>query len=321
MLRAVLIGLGNIAWKFSQVNNKGSSLSHKDAFLKNREVSLLAGYSPNDSHVKSFSMNTGAIGFKNINQMLEEVKPDIVSICSPQEFHAQHVKLCLKSKVPMIWLEKPAAGSADEIKKLENMRYKMKTPSTILVNFHRRYAESYQKLKFIIEKETYGSALLVEINYSQGLQLNGSHMMDILIYLFPNFDYELLWADNKNKLNNPSFIYRLSDNLIVNVSGIESDFHNIDIRVVFEKARLSIEHCEMSVRVEKVSGNKLFPGFHLLKDSNANDLGTPGFNYAFDLALEDLIESNNKKCQPQSNLSTAFQGQLLVEKVLNKLSK
>ncbi len=184
MLRAVLIGLGNIAWKFSHDNNTGSSLCHKDAFLKNKKVSLLAGYAPNDAHVKNFSMNTGVIGFTNINQMLEEIKPDIVSICSPQEFHAEHVTLCLENKVPMIWLEKPAAGSADEIKKLENIRSTMKTPSTILVNFQRRYSENYQKLKALIEKEIYGAPLLIEINYSQGLQLNGSHMLDILIYLF-----------------------------------------------------------------------------------------------------------------------------------------
>ena len=321
MLRAVLIGLGNIAWKFSHDNNTGSSLCHKDAFLKNKKVSLLAGYEPNDAHVKNFSMNTGVIGFTNINQMLEEIKPDIVSICSPQEFHAEHVTLCLENKVPMIWLEKPAAGSADEIKKLENIRSTMKTPSTILVNFQRRYSENYQKLKALIEKEIYGAPLLIEINYSQGLQLNGSHMLDILVYLFPNFDYELLWADNKNKPNNPSFIYRLSNNLIVNVSGIESDFHNIDIRVVFEKARISIEHCDMSIRLEKVSNNKFFPGFRLLKDSNADEIGAPGFNYSFDIALEDLIESNNKKYQPQSNLLTAFKGQELVEKVLNRLTK
>jgi predicted dehydrogenase len=323
MLKAVLIGLGNIAWKFSNNKNSKSSLSHMDAFLSNNNVELCAGYSPDSNHVEIFSKNTGFVGYDNLNKMLEEISPDIVSICSPQEFHFQHVKLCIDYQVPMIWLEKPAASSADEINSMEKLRVSMKKPSTILVNYQRRYSENYQKLKAIIEKESYGKPLLVEINYSKGLQLNGSHMLDILIYLLPNFSYELLWVDDRDMLDNPSFICRLSDNLNVNLNvnfnGINVDFHNIDIRILFEKARISIEHCDMSLRVEKVVENKIYPGFHLLNDSNAKELGIPGFNYSFDLALEDLINSNNKKIQPKSNLMTALKSQKLLENVLSRI--
>ena len=54
----------------------------------------------------------------------------------------------------MVWLEKPAANSVIELKKLESLRRLMKQPSTVLVNFHRRYNENYQKMKHLIHNFT-----------------------------------------------------------------------------------------------------------------------------------------------------------------------
>ena len=85
MLNAVLIGLGNVAWRFGQDINSESSLNHKDALLKNNQVSLLAGYSPDYIQVNEFSKSTGIMGYTNLKKMLKEIKPDIVSICSPKD--------------------------------------------------------------------------------------------------------------------------------------------------------------------------------------------------------------------------------------------
>jgi len=320
MLNAVLIGLGNVAWRFGQDINSESSLNHKDALLKNNQVSLLAGYSPDYIQVNEFSKSTGIMGYTNLKKMLKEIKPDIVSICSPKEFHAEHIEICLDLNIPMIWLEKPATSSLEQLNSLQKRINLMPTPPTILVNFQRRYSECYQKMKYLIEQHQYGKPLLIEINYSLGLEVNGSHMIDILTYLFPNFNYELLWVEKDIKSENPDFIFRLSDRLLVHFSAIESNFHNLDIRIVFEKARLSIEHGGMSLRIEEVKENKLFAGFYCLYDEQTSELGKPGFNFSFDLALNDLISSNKKLSQPESNLSTAYFGQLLIEKVFKEIN-
>ena len=282
--------------------------------------SLLAGYSPDYIQVNEFSKSTGIMGYTNLKKMLKEIKPDIVSICSPKEFHAEHIEICLDLNIPMIWLEKPATSSLEQLNSLQKRINLMPTPPTILVNFQRRYSECYQKMKYLIEQHQYGKPLLIEINYSLGLEVNGSHMIDILTYLFPNFNYELLWVEKDIKSENPDFIFRLSDRLLVHFSAIESNFHNLDIRIVFEKARLSIEHGGMSLRIEEVKENKLFAGFYCLYDEQTSELGKPGFNFSFDLALNDLISSNKKLSQPESNLSTAYFGQLLIEKVFKEIN-
>jgi predicted dehydrogenase len=316
--KAVLIGLGNIAWKLGHDPVSGSSLSHKNAYDQNKKIALTAGYSPDDIEIDRFVQNCSVMGYNNLEEMLEQEGPDIVSICSPQEFHAEQLKVCFNYHVPMVWLEKPAATSIDELKKLEQLRTQMQQPSMVLVNFHRRYAINYQKLKRLLQNEIYGQTLAVEIHYSRGLMVNGSHMIDLLFYLFPESRSELLWVEHDPKSDNPDFVLRLSNKLIVHVSGIDAAFHNIDVRVTCQKARLSIDHGGMTARVEEIRENELFAGYYRLYDQQPDVLGVEGFNHAFDNALDNLIESYEQRRQPNSNLVTALWGQTLVEKVLNQ---
>jgi predicted dehydrogenase len=318
MYKAALIGLGKIAWKMGRDTATGYSLSHKDAYDQNGKVTLVAGFSPDSNEVDNFSNNCEVVGYSNLEQMLEQENPDIVSICSPHRFHAEQLELCYEHNIPMVWLEKPAAISSKEVELLEKRRKEKVPLPVVLVNFQRRYTDSYQNLKKLIEKKIYGEVLSVEINYSRGLMLNGSHMVDHLVYLFPESQFEVVWVEKGHKPGNPDFVVRLSDKLIAHFNGIDSTFHNIDVRITCEKARLSIEHGGMELRVEEVLENDLFPGFYRLYDKEVSQLGVPGFYHAFDQALEDLIESYENDKQPMSNLKTALNGQIIVENVLRE---
>ena len=210
----------------------------------------------------------------------------------------------------------PIISGKETIKKLEKLRRELEYSSTILVNFQRRYTVSYQRLKNMIKNKTYGDVISIEINYSRGLETNGSHMIDLLSYIFPDLEFELLWVETGRRLLNPNFVIRLSNDLIVSVIGIEALFHNIDLRVTCDKARLSIEHTGMSVRVERVRKNELYSGFYRLYDEESDELGEAGFDHAFDYALIDLIKSHETCTQPTSNLTTALSSQAIVETVL-----
>jgi len=318
MYKAVLVGLGKIAWKMGRESATGSSLSHRDAYDQNSKIKLVAGFSPDKSEIDDFYDKCKIVGYSNLDKMLKQEKPDIVSICSPQPFHAEQLELCYKHNILMVWLEKPAAASSIEVKNLEKIRKEITPSPVVLVNFQRRYTDSYQKLKNIIENKIYGEVLSVEINYSRGLMLNGSHMVDLLVYFFPESQFEVIWVEKGHKPESPDFIVRLTDKLIAYVNGIESIFHNLDLKITFEKARLSIQHGGMDLRVEEVRENDLFPGYYRLYDKESNQLGVPGFNHAFDKALEDLIDSYENDKQPVSNLKTAFEGQIIVENILHK---
>mgnify|MGYP005629636717 FL=1 len=316
MYKAALIGLGNIAWKLGRDYVSGSSLSHKAAFEKNHKVKLVAGYSPDNMEVQNFSQSCGVNGYVSLEKMLQQENPDIISICSPQEYHADQLEKCIGYNVPMIWLEKPATTSASKSKKLENLRTQSTVTSTILVNFQRRYTESYQKLRQVIKNNLYGKTLLVEVNYSRGLVVNGSHMIDMLAYLFPDSPFDLLWAERNCQHDSPDFLIQIESDLIAHVCGINASYHNIDIIVTCEQARFSILHGGMSTRVEEVQENDMFVGYYRLYDKEKGELGIPGFSHAFDKALENLIDSYENENEPESNMKTAIKSQVLIEKVL-----
>ncbi|MFP4053773.1 MAG: Gfo/Idh/MocA family protein, partial [Phycisphaerae bacterium] len=113
-LQAVLVGLGNIAWRFGS-DTGGDPLSHAAAFRQNPHTKLAGGCSPDPDDRAAFAEHFDLPAEESLEDLLGRAKPDVVSICSPQEHHFAQVMQCLEAGVKRIWLEKPPASSADEV--------------------------------------------------------------------------------------------------------------------------------------------------------------------------------------------------------------
>lgn len=314
--KVALIGLGNIGYKFGKDASSNSSLSHYSAYDSNPSTQVIAGYTPDEMELNSFENATGIKGYRDLNKLFE-IKPDIVSICSPTENHIENLELCLNNNIPMIWLEKPIASKIDSINSLRQNLKSMKQPPKILVNFFRRYHSGYIKLRRLIKNKTFGELTYININYSKGLLNNGLHMLDMIPFLFNVSSYEVIWKERISERENPSFILEADSGLKIYVHGTNTDYHNIDITVTTQSAKLSIIHGGMTVRVEKSREHELFPGFYRLSDSDDESLGSGGFMNAFDLALTDLIDCYEKNSSPNSNLETAYFSHQLLETVIS----
>ena len=221
----VLIGLGNISWKFANKNKK--SLSHLAAYIKNIQVDIVAGYSPKKDDRELFFLKHNISTYLDFKEMLNSECPDIVSICSPTEYHFEQIKYCIDNNIKMVWLEKPAVESYEQLKDLISYNNTTK----IVVNYQRRYTSTYQRLKEIVDNGKYGLPTLVEVKYSRGLLTNGSHMIDMLFYILSIDEYELLWVESDVETESPSFTMRDKRGFLVITSGIEAPFHNIDFSI------------------------------------------------------------------------------------------
>ncbi len=311
--RSVLLGLGNIAWKMAGDAKSGESLSHAAAYANNPNIELVAGCSPDSKDNELFQGKFTLPVYDELSDMLEEQKPDIVSVCSPTAFHFEQMYTLLTECVPMIWLEKPPAETAEQIQQLIN-KNSGESNSTILVNYQRRYTESYQKLRQVIHSRQFGDAKYMEIRYSKGLVVNGMHMLDMVFYILGDQDYELLWVENNND-SNPSFALRFSSGIRVIINGCDLPYHNIDIIVTCQNARFSILHGGMTVKQEEKIEHELFPGFYRLSEIDKCILGKGRFDYSYDKALQDLVLSHEAGDQPMSNLETSLHSQMLIDRV------
>jgi predicted dehydrogenase len=318
--RAALVGLGKIAWRFDQnIGGKSPGLTHAFAYMQNPQTKIVGGCSPEKEDRVAFEKVFGVSAYDHIEEMIDRLSPEIVSVCSPSKLHFEHTMYCLKKDIPMIWLEKPPATSLSELDILIEEEKGRCGKSTVLVNYQRRYTRCYIKLQSLYREEILGKCRLIHLNYSKGLETNGSHMLDMLFFIIGDTPtYRLEWVDTTNHIENPSFVFSLKNGPEVVVSGIDLPYHCIDISLICDQGRASILYGGMATRVEEKTEHEVFPGFYRLKERSPDLLGTGGFKYGMEEALGNLIESFEKGRPPKSNLITSRETLVLIEEVKRK---
>lgn len=318
-LRAAIIGLGNIAWKYD-AGIDGSSLTHRSTYDADPRVELFAGCDPVASACEDFTRTTHRPAFGTIEALLEQ-RPDIVSICSPNHWHAAHLRACLVARVPMIWLEKPVTDDVEVARELLQLQRDLAS-STVLVGFQRRYQPAYNRLMAAFADEKMGPCAGISITYSRGLETNGVHMLDMLCQLMGDAGHcQLLGVTpTEAKPASPSFLLRFADGVTCAVTGLQLDYHSIDITAHFARGRISVLYGGASELREHVIENPLYPGFYRL----AQDIGTTSSSEelqadaqaVFPAMLQDLIQAHASGRDPVSSLDSALASQDLVDRVL-----
>ena len=315
MIRAALIGLGNIAWKYDANAPKSPfALSQAGALRRHAETELVGGCSPEAADRQGFAVWSGGIPtFSDPESMLAQTRPDFVGICSPASEHFAHARLCLESGVRMLWLEKPPTETLPEFQDL--LAQAEKINAVVCVNYFRRYLPSYRNMRERLRANTLGRCFQFTVQYSPGLARNGVHLLDLCFFLSDADGYTVLWVEKSNAIN-PAFAVRLNTGQLVLGSGGEMPYHTNDITAVCEAGTIAILRGGKNARIEKRVENDLFPGFYELRETVDDSLGPTSLDGYMDNALDDLVTSCKKNEFPQSNLRSAFHTQRLLEELL-----
>ena len=308
-LKAGVIGLGNIG-SVSGIDN-GLVLNHASAYMRSDQTELICGCSPDRKDRERFENFFGRTSYSSVEDLLKN-DLDVISVTTPTNMHFSHVMQCLSAGVGSIFLEKPPTSNIDEL--LELISKAEKVDARILVNYMRRYSNTYRRLKDFIDKKSFGDVCNIMATYSNGLETNGSHMIDIVLYLISGpCDYSIEYV-NDNNSNNPSFVINTgncSNPIIFN--GVDLEYHNLDVVITFENARISVFHGGMSPFIELKKEHENFPGYYRLDWSSDIQLPKIDIEDCFDKALVDLLVT--KDTSPVSSLNTAFETQ----KILNDI--
>jgi predicted dehydrogenase len=312
-LRAAISGLGNAAWRFDeQVRGESQPLTHAAAYARSERAAIVAGCSPDERDRQDFGTRFEVPVFASFVEMLDATEVDIVSVCSPTEHHFEQVMACIDRAVPMIWLEKPPATSPQELDRLRAGLQGRR--STVLVNYIRRYVPCYRRLRNLYREEFLGPCRLIRASYSRGLELNGSHILDMVFFIVgEERSYRLEWVGPGK--DSPSFALAFEDGVTVLVEGLDLPYHCIDLSITCSQGRAAVLHGGMTTTVERRVEHELFPGFFRLAAAGDEDLAPAGFGACMDDALRDLIRASEQGRQPRSSLDTAAATQTLIEKV------
>jgi predicted dehydrogenase len=117
--------------------------------------------------------------FTDVGRMLDTARPELVSICTPDETHAGMLLQVLAADgVRGILMEKPLALSGQDAARL--VRLAERRGVTLAVNYSRRYAPGHQRLAALVQAGRIGRLQAVTGCYGKGTLHNGTHWFDLL---------------------------------------------------------------------------------------------------------------------------------------------
>ena len=147
MFRTALIGCGAIAQ------------THADNLSRMENVSLVGICDIIPEKAEALKQKFGFLSapvYTDYRKMLDEVKPDVVHICTPHYLHAEMAIEALNRDIHVM-LEKPVCLSPDEFDLL--LKAEQNSKAKICVSFQNRFLERNEKLKSLVLSGEYGKIL------------------------------------------------------------------------------------------------------------------------------------------------------------------
>lgn len=156
--------------------------SHAAAWTNHPGVRLGGLVDPDPARLAEASTRWRAPGFETLDRMLATVRPEIVSVASPDESHAAILDQVLEApSVQAVLAEKPLALDVDEARRLVA---KARDRGVVLaVNYVRRFAPSHRQLERWLAGKPLGRIELVRGSYVRGIKHNGTHWLDLVRFL------------------------------------------------------------------------------------------------------------------------------------------
>ena len=181
-LSAAVIGLGQVGSRFDEEPRPGA-WSHTGAYLAQSErFELLGGADIHKGNRERFAARCpDARVFADPRDMVKQVRPDVLSLCTPPEGRADLVGDLLNVHRPRILIsEKPLEREPAHRHRLVDACADAGVP--LLVNYNRRYAGIYRKVREEVAAGRLGRLTSITVTAPNRLWSIGSHAVNLLLF-------------------------------------------------------------------------------------------------------------------------------------------
>jgi predicted dehydrogenase len=155
------------------VSAGGAGRAHAIRFFKTPNVSVRAVYDPNRKNLKDLSWiekNGGRVTTEYEN-ILDDDKIDVISICSPDHAHFDHIIAALKAGKHVL-VEKPMVTSLEQCRKLQEAV--SKSDRIFGVHHQMRYVPCFVRARDYITNGKVGLPFIVEADYIHDMRERAS---------------------------------------------------------------------------------------------------------------------------------------------------
>lgn len=315
--KVLLVGCGNIGGRFDMNSaSTGYSYTHAGAYSRDGRFSIEACIDPN-AEARLLFMEYWNIpkGYNCFGGIMNSIgKFDVISICSPTEHHKNDVLNAIKLQPKLIFCEKPVTPCAEDTKLLIE---KCKEKNILLaVNYTRRWDSKIEALKADIYKHSRGDLRSVVATYNKGILNNGSHLIDLMHYLFGS----LTIAATMSKVfdysdDDPSIPALLStkDGVPIHfVIGDARDFALFEVQFIFSSGIIAMKDGGLSWNVRSLVKSDQFSGYDVL--DKGKDAGG-AYRQAMGNAVNNIYGSLHINEKLISDGYSAYKAQNMCEKI------
>jgi predicted dehydrogenase len=190
MYNALVIGAGFMGSKKDSLEDD-KVFTHGKSYYLHPKFNLVGFVDTNLEEAKKAASIWGGKGFTKLKSACASSRIDVVSVVTPDQTHFDVLAdVALLTGIKHIFCEKPLAPSFILARGITNLFSWLDISGS--VNYTRRYLPEIDELRLQISRGDFGSYLFSQGYFGNGLIHDGSHMVDLLLYLlgtYENFSY------------------------------------------------------------------------------------------------------------------------------------
>lgn len=311
--RCAVIGLGRIGCGFDD-NPKATLINtHAGAYFYNKKTKLVAFCDIDENKLKKYGPKYNVTNvYTDYMKMFSEENLDCVSICTHANSHLKIVEAACKFNIRGIYLEKPISDSLRNARKI--IEICKKNSVKLQINHQRRFDPFYIRLRKLVNEKKFGNIQQCSIYYGSGIANTGSHVCDLIRFLFGNIkSVQSVKSQNpSNNENDPNL-----DGIIICKNGVKCnllsfDYNNygiLEFDIVATKGRIKLNLTTGKIEMFK----SVLPKIGLYyKELIPRTVSFPPKTSAIYNGVESLVQSIQTKKEP---LCTGEDGYLALEVV------
>lgn len=181
--KAAMIGCGMITGLYEDFAAPGT-YSHAKAYCRHQGFGDLAFMDVDVQRAEAVAAKVDGKVYTSLDELLGDFRPDVVSVCVPDNLHFDTLAQILKSPVrpSIVFAEKPICDTPEQLRELDLMVARSGTP--IIVNHSRRFDSEHRRIRSLIASGVLGPLVRVDVDYYGGWRHLGVHLIDVLQYFF-----------------------------------------------------------------------------------------------------------------------------------------
>lgn len=279
MINCVIIGCGKIAGGYDSLSDSRVR-THAKAISINPKCKLFGVYDLEFSSALIFAKqwNSEKV-FKNINELKDLPKVNLVSICTPTNTHEEIFQQLAIESIPIVWLEKPAALSLTSALKMKKTAEEKSIK--VWVNYFRRYSRGLKRIKKILDAGEIGTIELTNAYYTKGLRNNGSHMLDLANWFFGDLgEIQSVGKIIRGQYPSASFVLTTKKCPFFNAFSLDYEkFEMFELDIIGSKGRVQI-----------LDGGRQIKVYHIAKSNNYIGYDNLALKEEFDGELDNFMQ-------------------------------